>query len=154
MNELVKSFNQEDYPEVISLDFPGYDARGLKECRIKNPRSQWIHLAREKAGELGISFQHRNTEIGLDVAFLSSTDASRLLAAIAPHWKERLLEGISFTVEMMCEMDIKAGNDPTPTMQSLADEYGLDLDDVRGLVEKPQPPADWVSELPVQAYDG
>ena len=127
MTDLTRTFVDQDKPEVVSLDFPDVLSRGARPgyTQGKTPRSEWIGLAERKAEELGIQFRYEKTDQGLDVAFLSGSDASCLLAAIQPEWEEAALRGLRYMSRVVWRESKKSGIDPLPRLERMAADYDL-----------------------------
>ena len=95
--DLTKSaYRDQSRPEVVELKFPDISSQGIPLTKSSSfsARGAWQRLAKEKGQELEIPFEVRPTREGLSAAFLCEADATRLLGAMAPEWRERLIEGL------------------------------------------------------------
>lgn len=144
MSELVLSFSRPEDPEVISLNFPDVTSRGTRRYPMRTPRSEWVALATRKAQELGIEFRYQETGQGLDVAFLTQSDASNLLAAIQPEWQEAMLSGLTYWARVTFRQCVIDGIDPTTSIEEMAAEYAIDAEELLSRVSY---------DVPLQAYD-
>ena len=88
--------------------------------------------------QLHVDIGFRNIDGGLQVAFRSHDDCTRVLAAMEPEWRDRLRQGLGYWVRMQFRSAERAEKraqayDPKPTVTQMAESFGLEYDDLADL---------------------
>jgi len=134
-----------DYPkyqsgtesELLSVEFTDSMSTAY-EPSTKTPAYAWRALAQQKANELKIEMKIKEHAPGaFSVAFLSASDCQALLTAMAPAWKETLIDAIKHYIRLDFEF---AAETPTFSMdkqcERVMSEYDLSREDVITMVQE------------------
>lgn len=123
-------------PELLTVRFSDSVTDAFDRGVIKNPKSAWHNLATETAKRLNIDMQIRDLEDGsLAAAFLTSKDCNRLIAAMQPDWKERLLDGLGYEVWIYSIAFHENREALDRSIEKLSEEYELDPSDFEEMIE-------------------
>ena len=119
-------------PEVLTVRFS--DSVTEDAHLMKSPKSCWRALAEETARNLGIEMHMREMDDGtLAAAFNTADDCNSLVAAMQPDWKPRLLEGLTYHVQLLQTALYRDADEFEKMLDELASEYNLqrsDFDDI------------------------
>ena len=98
--DLIRSAYQSgSEPELLTVRF--FDSVTDVSGVMKSPKSAWHTLASEKAEQLGIRMQIKETAPNeLSAAFLSADECNAVVAAMQPEWKDRLLDGLEYFLRL------------------------------------------------------
>lgn len=138
---IVKRFQSQAHGlALVEVSFPDgipYPAQGGRS-KMLSPRHTWTNLAKEKAAELGVDIGFRNVDGGLQAAFRSHDDCSRVLTAMEPEWRDRLRQGLGYWVRLQFRSAERAEErgqtyDPKPAVTQMAKSFGLAYEDIADL---------------------
>lgn len=111
-------------PELLVVRFS--DAITDVSGCMKSPKSEWKSLAKEKAEQLGIDMQIRETGSNeLFAAFITAHECDAVVAAMQPEWKERLLGGLRYFVTLTQAAMFEDPDGWEAYKQELCEEYDL-----------------------------
>ena len=127
--------------QVVEIAFPDGYSQGVdpvpNSTALKSARSAFSRLAKNTASTLKTSLKINETKSGLSLTFGSHSEAQRVFAAMKPHWKSALLDGLEGSVCIMKQLANltleshgygAARKFVRDEMTIIADGYGLDLD--------------------------